>query len=118
MIQPEVHNHLGILSPVVPPSSHWLFTAGIFFSFPFFIFLLLSVFPVLLVRFFFLGLIAGCGGLGRLGCGKMPIVVCFSNSLFFVCKMQCFLSMLHSCLIKCLKGIWPLEGLVGCLAGF
>ena len=38
----------------VPPSSHWLFTAGILFSFPFFIFLLLSVFPILLVPFLFL----------------------------------------------------------------
>ena len=114
MIQPEVHNHLGTLSPV--PEFHRHLTSCsplVYFSLSlilFFAALCFSNSPYAI--FFFLGLIVGCGGFGRLGCGKMPMVVCSSNSLLFVCKMQRFFSMLHSCLIKCLRGIWPLKGLV------
>ena len=114
MIQPEIHKHLGILSPV--PEFHRHLTSCsplVYFSLSLILFFCCSLFfQFSLCDFFFLGLIAGCGGLGRLGCGKMLVVVCFSNSLLFVCKMQCFLSMLHSCLIIYLRGIWPLEGVV------
>ena len=114
MIQPEVHNHFGILSPMSKFHRHLTGCLSlVYFFLSFILFFCCSLFfQFSLCDFFFFAFIVGCNGLGRLVCGKMTIVVCFSNSLLFVCKMQYFLSMLHSCLIKCLRGIWPLEGLV------
>ena len=82
MIQPEIHNHLGILSLV--PEFHRHLTGCsplVYFSLSLILFFCCSLFFQFSLCDFFLGLIAGCDGLGRLGCGKMPIVVCFSNSL-------------------------------------
>ena len=65
---------------------------GFFFSFFLFFFASLYFSNLCNIFFFLVGLVVGYGGLGRVGCVKMPIIGCFSNPLLsmHVKCVQCF----------------------------